>query len=98
MVNVKSEEEKKLMNEANATDKPTSLEKKYVYDIYEKIAPHFSHTRYKPWPRIEKFLNNLPIGSLVADIGCGNGKYLGVNPDVFMIGTDRSVNFMEICK
>lgn len=25
------------------------------------------------------------------DVGCGNGKYLGVNPDVFIIGSDRYV-------
>lgn len=31
---------------------PTELEKKHVYQVYDKIAPHFSHTRYKPWPKI----------------------------------------------
>jgi hypothetical protein len=40
---------------------PTDIEKKYVYEIYEKIAPHFSSTRYKPWPKIEEFLNVLLI-------------------------------------
>jgi len=30
----------------------------------------------------------------VADIGCGNGKYLGVNPKIQMIGTDRSFNLI----
>jgi ubiquinone/menaquinone biosynthesis C-methylase UbiE len=38
---------------------PTEMEKKHVYEVYDKIAPHFSHTRYKPWPKIEKFLNEL---------------------------------------
>lgn len=33
-----------------------------------------SHTRYKPWPKVEKFLTDLPPCSLVADAGCGNGK------------------------
>ena len=49
--------------------KPSDVEKKYVYEVYEKIATHFSHTRYKAWPKIEEFLNNLPEGSLVADVG-----------------------------
>ena len=31
---------------------PTELQKKHVYEVYDKIAPHFSHTRYKPWPKI----------------------------------------------
>lgn len=30
----------------------------------------------------------------MADVGCGNGKYLAVNPDIQMIGTDRSFNLI----
>jgi alkylated DNA repair protein alkB family protein 8 len=71
------------------------MEKKHVYEVYEKIAEHFSHTRYKGWPKIVDFLNALPDGSVVADVGCGNGKYLGVNPNIQMIGTDRSRNLMS---
>jgi tRNA (uracil-5-)-methyltransferase TRM9 len=29
------------------------------------------------------------------DVGCGNGKYLGVNQKLFMIGTDRSVGLLK---
>ena len=58
------------------------MEKQHVYEVYEKIAPHFSNTRYKPWPKIAEFLNNLEPGSVVADVGCGNGKYLGVNKNL----------------
>jgi len=32
------------------------MEKEHVYDVYDKIAPHFSHTRYKPWPKVKQFL------------------------------------------
>lgn len=35
----------------------------------DTIASHFSNTRYKPWPKIEGFLQKLPPGSIVADIG-----------------------------
>ncbi len=35
------------------TDKPGEFEKKFVYGVYEKIAPHFSSTRYNPWPKVE---------------------------------------------
>jgi alkylated DNA repair protein alkB family protein 8 len=67
----KSEEETKMLEMVQnlKEDKPTDLEKKFVYEIYEKIAPHFSHTRYKPWPKIEKFLMELPAGTLIADVG-----------------------------
>jgi len=75
------------------------MEKEHVYDVYEKIAPHFSNTRYKPWPKVVEFLEGLEPGSLVADVGCGNGNYLGVNSkNLFMTGTDRSFNLIDICK
>ena len=78
---------------------PTEIEKKHVYDVYEKIAPHFSHTRYKPWPKVAEFLEKIPAGSLNADIGCGNGKYLNVNDKtVYNVGTDRSFNLISICR
>lgn len=74
------------------------MEKQHVYEVYEKIAPHFSNTRYKPWPKIAEHLNSLTEGSIVADVGCGNGKYLGINPKIHMVGTDRSFNLISICR
>ncbi|KAF8795472.1 putative tRNA methyltransferase 9B like protein [Argiope bruennichi] len=66
-----------------------ALEKAYVHDVYDQIAPHFTDTRYRPWPRVKQFLLELEPGSLVADVGCGNGKYLDINPDIWKIGADR---------
>jgi len=40
-------------------------------------------------------LNNLADNSVVFDIGCGNGKYLGVNKKLIMIGTDRSNGLLD---
>ena len=88
-------------NDANAL----SLENESVHRVYDIIASHFSDTRYKvqfhqstslkpqPWPLVESFLRSLPPGSVGLDIGCGNGKYMGVNPDIFIIGTDRHPPF-----
>lgn len=79
--------------------KPTEIEKKHVYDVYEKIAPHFSHTRYKPWPKVAEYLSKLESGAFNADVGCGNGKYLNVRDrDVYNIGTDRSFNLVSISR
>ena len=75
-----------------------SLEKTHVHEVYERIAPHFSGTRHSPWPKIAEFLREQPVGSLVADVGCGNGKYLGINENVFKTGSDRSVNLATICR
>ncbi|KAG2201821.1 hypothetical protein INT47_004378 [Mucor saturninus] len=74
----------------------TSYEQKNVHEVYEVIATHFSDTRYKPWPVVEDFLNSLKPGSLGADVGCGNGKYIGVNPNVMILGSDRSSNLIKI--
>ena len=87
-------EEAKVHEENEGATRATNMEKQHVYDVYEKIAPHFSDTRYKPWPMIVEYLNSLEDGSLVADVGCGNGKYLGINPNLNMIGTDRSFNLI----
>ncbi|KAF2097864.1 S-adenosyl-L-methionine-dependent methyltransferase [Rhizodiscina lignyota] len=73
-----------------------AYEAKHVHEVYEEIADHFSGTRYKPWPIVERFLQSLPDGSVGLDIGCGNGKYLLVNRDVFIIASDRSSNLVRI--
>ena len=68
----------------------------HVHQVYEQIASHFSSTRYKPWPVVERFLRNLPDGSTGLDVGCGNGKYLAVNKKVFIVASDRSTNLVQI--
>ncbi|MCJ1467804.1 tRNA methyltransferase, has a role in tRNA modification [Pseudocyphellaria aurata] len=68
----------------------------HVHRVYEQIAEHFSSTRYKPWPIVEEFLRNLPHGSIGIDVGCGNGKYLKVNPNIFILGSDRSTSLVRI--
>ncbi|CZS99980.1 hypothetical protein WAI453_003436 [Rhynchosporium graminicola] len=75
---------------------PESYEEQHVHQVYEQIASHFSSTRYKPWPIVESFLQSVAPGSIGLDIGCGNGKYLAVNKDVFIIGSDRSSNLVKI--
>ncbi|KAL8950160.1 MAG: hypothetical protein Q9222_003788 [Ikaeria aurantiellina] len=73
-----------------------AYEDQHVHEIYEHIASHFSSTRYKPWPIVQRFLQQLPNGSIGLDVGCGNGKYLAVNPNVFIVASDRSQNLVRI--
>ncbi|APA05775.1 hypothetical protein SS1G_01858 [Sclerotinia sclerotiorum 1980 UF-70] len=86
--------------ESTPIDSPPSIPENYeeqnVHAVYEQIASHFSSTRYKAWPIVKTFLQTLPPGSIGLDIGCGNGKYLLVNPDIFIIGSDRSTNLAKI--
>jgi ubiquinone/menaquinone biosynthesis C-methylase UbiE len=72
-------------------ERGAKFEQQFVTNVYDNIAPHFSHTRYKAWPFVEQFLKNLPKYTTVADVGCGNGKYLNVNKDLVMVGSDMYV-------
>lgn len=82
------------MNDSEAK----KLEAAHVNDVYNDIADHFSDTRHSPWPRVADFLRELPLFSIVADAGCGNGKYLGINKDIVTFGSDRSINLIKICR
>ncbi|THH07298.1 hypothetical protein EW145_g3483 [Phellinidium pouzarii] len=81
---------------------PEVYESTHVHRVYDAIAPHFSSTRYKPWPVVAAFLARLPFGSVGLDAGTGNGKYLiapsereGKN---WTIGLDRSAQLLDIAK
>lgn len=78
-------------------DAALHLEKHHVHQVYEEIADHFSRTRHTPWPRIANFLQEQNPGSLFVDIGCGNGKYFGINKTLFELGSDRSSKLVRIC-
>ena len=57
-------------------------------------------TRYKPWPKVAKFIESQPKGSLFADIGCGNGKNWAACTDLcggYSIGSDFSIELLKIC-
>lgn len=71
-------------------------EQEFVHDVYEEIATHFSDTRYKPWPVVERFLLDLQPGFVGLDVGCGNGKYMSVNPNVCVFASDRSEGLVGI--
>ena len=42
------------------------------------------------------FLEALPRSAVVADVGCGNGKYFGVRRDAAMLGCDRSAGLAAL--
>ncbi|GJD02036.1 tRNA (uracil-5-)-Methyltransferase TRM9 [Colletotrichum higginsianum] len=75
-----------------------AYESRHVHTVYEAIAPHFSSTRYKPWPLVASFLLSLTPGSVGLDAGCGNGKYIGVNPALYIVASDRSANLVSLAR
>ena len=48
------------------------------------------------WPKVREFLDSVPAGAVIADVGCGNGKYFGVRRDVAFLGSDRSTGLAEV--
>lgn len=74
-----------------------SYESEHVHKVYSSIAPHFATTRHAPWPKVNDFLQTLPAHSLVADIGCGNGKYMAVLNELplYGIATDFCAGLVE---
>jgi len=62
---------------------------------YDHFALHFNETRKAIWSRVGKFLDNIPKNSLVADIGCGNGKYTRYRQDIFVIANDICVPLLN---
>ncbi|KAG5882107.1 hypothetical protein JTB14_016870 [Gonioctena quinquepunctata] len=86
------------VSELNMKDRVAAdLEKEHVHKVYENIAPHFSDTRHKPWPNVLEFVKSFGPGDILVDIGCGNGKYLGLNKSVFEIGCDMSFGLIDVC-
>jgi SAM-dependent methyltransferase len=69
-----------------------------IKDVYNIIAKDFDKTRFSVWKGVKEFLDTLPIGCLVGDIGCGNGKNMLYRSDINMIGFDISNEFVNICK
>ncbi|KAI0797936.1 S-adenosyl-L-methionine-dependent methyltransferase [Abortiporus biennis] len=84
------------------TSDPQTYEDQHVHSVYDQIAPHFSSTRYKPWPIIAQFLSSIPTGWIGLDSGTGNGKYLPLPLDrpgsIWTIGLDRSRNLLSIAQ
>ena len=75
-------------------------EKQHVHAVYDAIAKQWHHTRGKRgvlWPGATSFLKNLPRGSVVADVGCGDGKYFPAiwQAGSYVIGTDISLPLLE---
>lgn len=86
----------------SAGDDVDTYEERHVHEVYDAIATHFSLTRHKMWPRVSGFISALPAGSLIGDIGCGNGKYMVTSSDSELrhtfVGVDRCVSFCALAR
>jgi ubiquinone/menaquinone biosynthesis C-methylase UbiE len=69
-----------------------------VAQVYNKIAKEFDKTRVSIWNNVKNFLDSIPVGNSVLDIGCGNGKNMLYRKDLLFQGIDISEKQVEICK
>lgn len=72
-----------------------------VASTYNNIAHDFSTTRtkYNIWHTVRQFITDLPSGSHVGDIGCGNGKNMQLRTDeLTYYGVDISEVMVNICQ
>lgn len=65
-------------------------------DVYNKIAHHFDDTRYRMWPCVKNFMDTIPDGKTVVDLGCGNGKNMINHTKLNFIGIDNCEEFIKI--
>lgn len=75
-----------------------NFEARHVHAVYDAIAPHFSATRYKPWPNVLGFVQACRPGTVLLDVGCGNGKNLGLCAHVESIGCDYSGELLKLAR
>ena len=45
---------------------PLVYEREHVHQVYDAIAPHFSSTRYRPWPHVRDFVQDYVAGVIAA--------------------------------
>jgi len=72
------------------------FEQETVCDVYNQIADRFNKTRGYGWSWIKEFMETVPKGSTVYDIGCGSGRNMGY-PNMNFIGVDNCENLLTIC-
>lgn len=60
-----------------------------IKEAYDKISTEFSVTRIFTWSWTDKFINNLDKGSIILDLGCGNGRNMNYD-SMITYGIDNS--------
>ncbi|KAL1505631.1 hypothetical protein ABEB36_005152 [Hypothenemus hampei] len=83
------------MSSNDCISRSFALEQTYVHDVYEQ---YYDHPHSKPWPKVQEFLDKLEPGSLVCDVGCGNGKYLKVNMSIYTLGGEKSIRLSDLAR
>jgi len=72
---------------------------------YDGFAKDYDNKRKNPWMPLKIFLDDLEnqdykFNGITIDLGCGNGRNLPLlkKPNNFVIGIDKSLNFLHLAK
>lgn len=79
-------------------ERPGAPSRAGVAGTYDRIAGHFAETRSRPWPPVERFVDDHGGVDLAVDLGCGNGRHFGILQDAAdrTIGIDASRSLLGI--
>jgi ubiquinone/menaquinone biosynthesis C-methylase UbiE len=71
-----------------------------VKESYDQIAIGYNRVRAQPWKECVNFVRSFNAGSLVLDLGCGNGRHTmsSVLQGHETIGVDFSKNMLTVAK
>lgn len=79
---------------------PDDFEREHVHQVYECIAKEFSDSRYRVWPLVKDFLDQIKAKESLLEIGCGNGKNLqylqNIQENVVCVGCDICEKFVQM--
>ena len=83
-------------------DKQTQKELLQIVEKnYEDIAEQFDETRKKHlWPELINWVNEVPAGAHVLDVGCGNGRLLEAfrSKGINYLGVDKSNKLIDLAR
>ena len=73
------------------------FESKFVKRFYEEYSQQFHDTRKGyVWKGVKLFIKSIPKYSLVADLGCGDGRNM-YDDNLLFVGCDNCQNLIKIC-
>ena len=78
---------------------PTMIKRMLVfYPFCFQISQHLSDTRYRAWPRVKQFIQDLEPGSILCDVGKTNQAwfFISVNNQLRISGTCQTTAFTGV--
>lgn len=68
--------------------------------VYDAIAEAWVKTRSGPWPEVREFLQTIPRGARLVDVGAGSGRYLKVDEarGLTLVGVDVSRGQLAVAR